>query len=647
MRVFAFLRGPLMAILILLALALGITPFLVRSTEDAMQRALRYDVAWIGVHGREEFHQLMRALLELPPAPGRREVEAVRQAQDIFHARLETWRRGAFKRLAEQLPNGEATLAAIIAEFEALDGLLARLPAGGAAAQALAGARRIEPLVEELSRDAFTQSLDDMSRNRDRLSHLQLGQRILIIALVIGGFLLVGLLVRHNRLLAKAHGAARMAASENAFLARHDPLTRLRNRSSILAVLAEMGAGPAAKSTGCVMMIDLDGFKPINDVLGHKAGDALLTSVAERLMGLIGKLPGGSVGRFGGDEFVVVLEANPAQSPPLEVAQAVLQRLHAPHTVDGHRVSIDASIGIALQGGETLSPAEWINRADIALVRAKALGKGRALVYEDGMGEEIAARQRLESDMAEADLWAQFVPFYQPVVDLISGRIVAVETLARWRHPQRGMVSPGEFIPVAESSGRIVDIGWVILEKACRDAALLPPDVTVAVNISAVQLMRTDVHLRIDEIRRRTGLAPSRLKLEVTESVLINDARSVRTALDHMQRMGVAISLDDFGTGYSSLSYLSGFGFNELKIDRQFVHRMVEDARSLSIVQTIVALARGLDMTTVGEGIETEEQARMLLALGCVRGQGYRFGRPEPIEQLQERFAPAAPLRVA
>ncbi len=636
MLAFPLIRSVLMAVLALLLAALASMPFLMQSTEEATERALRHDTAWIGVHGREEYHELLRLLLEHRANPQAVPKETVFQAYEIVIARIETMGAGAFRRLALQLPEGSELLARLAAMAERLDPIMMRLPESDARQEAVTVAKSFQSEIERLSRGVFTASMDDMSESRLRLHWLQRIQRVLIALLVGGGFLLVFLLIRHNRLLVAANRAERQAAAENAFLASHDPLTRLRNRSSVLAELATRLA-PGAWPVG-VLMIDLDGFKPVNDVLGHKAGDALLASVATRLTLVFPADQGNVVGRFGGDEFVVVTDGLAGIDAMMERAEAALTALHAPHEIEGHRIEINATIGLAVGEGALVEASELVNQADVALIQAKARGKGITLLYEHGMGDALARRQRLEGDLAEADLDVEFSPHYQPVVDLQTGRIVAVESLARWRHPQRGMISPAEFIPAAEASGRISDIGWTILAKACRDALLMPPEVTVAVNVSAVQLMRSDFVLRVQSIMGRAGLSPRRLKLEVTESVLITDAGSVRTALEKLQALGVAVSLDDFGTGFSSLSYLSGFGFDELKIDRQFVDAMTGDDRTLAIVQAMVALARSLDMTTVGEGVETEEQELLLRALGCARGQGYRFGRPEPIEVLLQRF---------
>jgi diguanylate cyclase (GGDEF)-like protein len=388
-----------------------------------------------------------------------------------------------------------------------------------------------------------------------------------------------------------------------------------------------------------VLMIDLDGFKPINDILGHMAGDALLSSVASSLSQAVAVTQGGMAGRMGGDEFGVLASPIDGEATLQRLIGGILAALDRPHAVDGHQVSVNATIGYAVADSPDIPPAELLNRADLALTRAKVTRKGHACAFDAAMDDELAARRQMESDLAEADIQAEIEPYYQPIVDLASGDIVAVEALARWRHPTRGMIPPTDFIPVAESSGRIVDIGRIMLEKACRDAMRMPDHVSVAVNVSAVQLLRMDVPTVVFDTLRASGLDPSRLKLEITESAMIGDAKSARDLLLCLRAMGVRVALDDFGTGYSSLSYLKGFSFDELKIDRSFVVAVQDDQRSMAIVHTIVSLARNLDMTIVAEGIEGLDQAVLLEAAGCLRGQGYFFGQPAPIETLLKQLS--------
>jgi diguanylate cyclase (GGDEF)-like protein len=603
-----------------------------------MNRATRNDIAWIGVHGREEFQDLIRKVTAMAAAPSPERKSDIVLAYEIVFSRLETWRTGAFGTLLKTVPSRLEKLDAVTVAFRSVGPHVAKLGGLEDVRRLLAELELIEPDIDRLSRDAYTAATADIHAHQAKLRTLQAVQMALIMGLLATGCLFVVLLLRQNFLLKRANAAERAAAAENAFLASHDALTRLPNRTTIHSSLAMMLAAARPDASVAVLMIDLDGFKPINDILGHKAGDALLSSVASCLSQAVAVVQGGLAGRLGGDEFVVLA--------PLMTDEAALQRLVGgigaalgqPHVVDGHQVSVTATIGYALADDPALPAVEMLNRADLALTRAKTTRKGQACVFDAAMDDELAARRQMESDLAEADMQEEIEPFYQPIVDLASGKVVAVEALARWRHPQRGMISPVDFIPVAESSGRIVDIGRIMLEKACRDAMRMPDHVSVAVNVSAVQLLRMDVPTVVFDTLNSSGLEPSRLKLEITESAMIGDAKSARDLLLCLRAMGVRVALDDFGTGYSSLSYLKGFSFDELKIDRSFIVAVQNDKRSMAIVHTIVSLARNLDMTIVAEGIEEFGQATLLEAAGCLRGQGHYFGRPVPIETLLKQF---------
>jgi diguanylate cyclase (GGDEF)-like protein len=632
------IRAGLMLFMLALAASLAAMPKVITSTEDTMNRATRNDIAWIGVHGREEFQDLIRKVTAMVADPSPERESEIALSYEIVISRLETWRNGAFNALLRNMPDRLEALEAAGVVIRALAPQVQKVGEPDAARQLLAALEEVEPEVDRLSRQVFTAASDDIQAHQAKLRTLQTVQMALIMGLLATGCLFVALLLRQNFLLKRANAAERATAAENAFLASHDALTRLPNRTTIHTTLAAMLAAARPDASVAVLMIDLDGFKPINDILGHKAGDALLSSVASCLSQAVAVVQRGMAGRLGGDEFVVLA--------PMMNDEAALQRLVGgigaalgqPHAVDGHQVSVTATIGYALADSPSLPAAEMLNRADLALTRAKMTRKGQACGFEAAMDDELAARRQMESDLAEADIGAEIEPFYQPIVDLATGKVVAVEALARWRHPQRGMISPVDFIPVAESSGRIVDIGRIMLEKACRDAMRMPDDVSVAVNVSAVQLLRMDVPTVVFDTLNATGLEPSRLKLEITESAMIGDAKSTQDLLLCLRAMGVRVALDDFGTGYSSLSYLKGFSFDELKIDRSFIVAVQSDRRSMAIVHTIVSLARNLDMTIVAEGIEQLDQATLLEAAGCLRGQGYYFGRAVPIEALLKQF---------
>jgi diguanylate cyclase (GGDEF)-like protein/PAS domain S-box-containing protein len=411
--------------------------------------------------------------------------------------------------------------------------------------------------------------------------------------------------------------------------ALHDPLTGLPNRDlfadrlELALARARRGAPPPA-----VLIADLDQFKLINDSLGHQAGDELLCGVAPRLEAAMRATD--TVARFGGDEFVVLCDGVENEAEALHLAQRLAAVLEAPLRVGGGPIYASASFGVAFAGPAS-DATSLLRDADAALYRAKALGRGRCELFDAPMRAEISARLVLETGLRRALDANELALHYQPVVDLATGRPMAYEALMRWTHPVLGAVAPVDFIPVAEDSGLIVPLGrWALLE-ACTHAASLGPDgAPVGVNLSPRQLAYPGIVADVAAALEHSGLEPSKLLLELTESALLEEADSPLSVLEALKALGVSLVLDDFGTGYSSLSYLQRFPLDGLKIDRAFVADMTTDGRVAALVQAVVTMARTLGLTVVSEGIETEAQREALLELGCRYGQGYLFGRPAP-----------------
>ena len=638
MRFFNRLRVFLISLMALLCVALALLPFVLQMSENAVDRTARHDVAWNGINGRSEFQELRHLAMSNILTPSAETAEAAALAYDIVQARLETWEHGIFGTFLARNSTRMAQFRDIVATLESVGPLIRTLEKPESATGVIEALNRIEPLVTQLATGAYIANTNEISQNAAVLRRLHWIQQSLIIALIFSGFILVLLLVMQNRLLKQAHKAEKAISAENAFLAAHDILTGLPNRASLHAALCDLRQKQDFEHPPAMLMIDLDGFKPINDTHGQHVGDQLLVSVAERLRMVLPRPEADLAARYGGDEFIILVRRTESLARLIEFAQNVLASLRDPHRIDGHNVTIDASIGISVLQEQTVDPEDLINQADVALNTAKAGGKGSALLFKPMMSAGIEARRKLEADLAEADVWHEFEPHYQPLVNLATGEIIGVEALARWMHPRRGFVSPGEFIPAAESSGRIVDIGRIMIEKACRDAMRFPKPIAVSVNLSTVQLMRMDVPHLVEDVLRRSGLPAERLKLEITESVMLHDAKGTRALVGRLQGMGVTVSLDDFGTGYSSLSYLRRFGFDELKIDRSFVSDLARDRQAMAVVQTIIALAHNLDIRVIAEGIETEDQARIIAAAGCTQGQGFLFGRPVPFLALMEQL---------
>jgi diguanylate cyclase (GGDEF)-like protein len=434
----------------------------------------------------------------------------------------------------------------------------------------------------------------------------------------------------------------RQAEAKIMHMARHDALTNLPNR---VLFKDKMEQALARGDTLGVMFLDLDRFKSVNDSLGHSIGDALLCAVTERLQRVVSDAD--TVARLGGDEFAIVQsKATPAQAS--ELAAQIIDALVDPFDVRGHQVVIGTSIGIALAPNDGAEPDQLLRNADMALYRAKAEGRGTYHFFQPEMDAQMQERRRLELDLRKALAAEQFELHYQPLVDLPHGAVSGFEALLRWNHPERGMVPPDTFIPVAEEIGLIVPLGDWVLKQACRDAVKWPERLTVAVNLSAAQFRSPTLALSVMAALGQSGLAASRLELEITETVLLQENRAVLDALHQFRKLGVRICMDDFGTGYSSLSYLRSFPFDKIKIDRSFISELGKESDCVVIIRAVMRLGSSLGMITTAEGVETEQQLDILRSEGCMQAQGYLFSRPKPasevpamLQQIRPRFRAA------
>jgi diguanylate cyclase (GGDEF)-like protein len=427
----------------------------------------------------------------------------------------------------------------------------------------------------------------------------------------------------------------RVRAEERiAHLAHFDSLTDLPNRVSFHEFVERRLAGGDSKSRFAVLYIDIDEFKSINDSLGHHVGDELLKCIASRLRGCVG--PNDLVARLGGDEFAVVKTELDEAAHLISFVENIQSAIRSPINCGGQEVTTDASIGIAVAPEDGCSLEQLLKNADLAMYDAKSGGRRTFRFFAPEMSARMQARRALELDLRQAIIAGDFEVHYQPLVDLASSAVTGCEALLRWPHHERGMVSPAEFIPLAEETGLIIELGDWVLAKACMDAVSWPDHVMVAVNVSPVQFKSKTLALKVASVLAKSGLAARRLELEITEAVLIRDDEEALTTLHQLRQLGVRISLDDFGTGYSSLSYLQRFPFDKIKIDRSFINDLCETGGSSPIVQAVVTMALARSMSTTAEGVETEAQRKILCELGCTQMQGFLFSPAVPPKRLKE-----------
>jgi diguanylate cyclase (GGDEF)-like protein len=416
-------------------------------------------------------------------------------------------------------------------------------------------------------------------------------------------------------------------------MARHDALTNLPNRTLFREQLEKALRLAKRSDQLAVFCLDLDHFKEINDSLGHPVGDALLKEVARRLGECVTEHD--TVARLGGDEFAVVQFCSDCDPSAVALlASHIVEKIGEPYDIGGHQLVVGVSIGISLAPEDGKNPDELLKKADLALYRAKADGRGTYRYFETGMDARAQARRILELDLRAALHRQEFEVYYQPIRDVASDQVVAFEALVRWNHSLRGMISPVNFIPLAEETGLIVQLGDWVLRQACTDASGWPQDVDVAVNLSPVQFKNPNLVSQVKAALQASGLPAHRLELEITESVLLQNSAATLAVLHELRGFGVRISLDDFGTGYSSLSYLRSFPFDKIKIDRSFVSELATRDDSMAIVRAVTGLGKSLGIVTTAEGVETEAQFELLRREGCTQAQGYLFSQPRPAAEV-------------
>lgn len=426
--------------------------------------------------------------------------------------------------------------------------------------------------------------------------------------------------------------------SESADFVRHeievDKLTGYHTRVAMIPQLAR-AALKADREGASVTLVDIEilRFKSLNDSIGYQRGDQLIVGFAKRIQGIMGEAD--VVGRIGAGEFAILVDTSKLEVP-LEIwLDRMMEELMEPYEVENNRQAISVAAGVVEAIEQYDDPLSVLRKANLALQRGRALGRGAWSVFQPQMGQVAEFRRWVETELPTALENGDFEVHYQPQIDMRSSKPVGYEALLRWRHPQRGLISPMDFVPVAEETGLITQLGRWVMRQACRDAQHFPPECFVAVNLSPVQFMMDDIVKVVREAIDDTGIAPQRLELEITESVMMQDKQKASLILTRLAEMGVSVAVDDFGTGYSNLGYLADFPLTKLKIDRSFVRRIGTDSSSDAIVSTIVGLSRALGVRATAEGVETENQAILLQAAGCEIVQGFYFGRPSPLDSLE------------
>ena len=651
-------RG-LLGLVLILALAAAYTSSLIVQRQQKLREVSRYSLTWFASQAALEVSRLQGVTAAaLVPGSGVNE-DDVQLWLDIVTNRVQLFEGGEVAKFVAT----SAELRAIVADFRRTvhDGrAIMEKPATPERLRRLLAL--FEALNAPMSRLAATANTHGgvlVAQDQRQLGNLHWLFAAILGALTLCAFSLIGALLRHNRLLAQARekveqqnrtlekrdGELLLQNARIAFLAHHDALTGLPNRLMFHERLEDALAQGGRMGGIALLCLDLDHFKQVNDTLGHPAGDMLLKAVAGRLLRCVRE--GDVVARLGGDEFAVLLRgAGPAEHAS-GLARRIVETLGAPYDLGGDQAVVGASVGIAVATSALCSADMLLRSADLALYRAKADGRGSFCLFESSMDEQMRARRAIERDLRNALARNEFTLFYQPVFHLRDQRVSGFEALLRWRHPDRGLVSPAEFIPLAEELGLIVPVGEWVLAQACADAATWPNEMGVAVNLSPVQFHSPGLVAAVRQALRMSGLPAHRLELEITESALLQNSKAVLATLHELRGLGLRTALDDFGTGYSSLSYLRSFPFDKLKIDQSFVREVTHRPDCRAIVRSVLGLSRELGMTTTAEGVETEDQLDQIFRDGCTEVQGFLFDRPRPAGDIRHWFAPRANWRGA
>lgn len=629
----------LAGIICFLFISTGYISFLVHERQQELQKLTHYAASWSVAQVVSEYYRF-ESLLGLYAVDEMMTLDDVRMRLDIMLSQSDLMKQGDLSSYIESSKAHHALAVQLEKTLDYLDGHLEKMNRPQLQAY-LETMHALDAPLGRLSSSALDKdinAINDANVNINTLYYIYSATSAL---LIIMSAILGGLIFVQNRNILKAHLQVKSLAEalqeskeqlqvQNAKLeydVYHDSLTEMNNRHFFWENLNEtIEAAVKSNSSVSVMLFDLDRFKEVNDTYGHDVGDMLLRQISHRLISR--GLRSDSLYRLGGDEFAF-LSSGLTESCAVSQAQKICDAINHPYTINNTIINITTCVGIVISDTERRS--DYLYKfADLALYEAKKEGAGKIKVFRQWMLDKLQESRTLEHDMATALVNKEFVVYYQPIVDSFSQQIYSYEALIRWLHPLKGLLSPDSFIPVAEKTGMINEMGKSVLEIACREAACWVVPAKISVNVSPVQLSSKAFASMVLSILNDTGLPAERLELEVTESTLFTESSMPMTTLNKLRAMGVNISIDDFGTGYSSLSRLSSLAFDKIKIDKSFVRALSTQQDALNIIRLITGMAKSLNMKAVAEGVETQEQLESLQALGCDFVQGYLFGKPQP-----------------
>ncbi|HDT6506764.1 TPA: EAL domain-containing protein [Klebsiella aerogenes] len=628
----------LTAIILSLFIVTGYITYLVHERQSELQKLTRYTDSWSVSQMVSEYMRLEARLSALALNVKGTDRDEVRLRLEIMMSQIELLQQGELGQFIRKSEQRQATVTSLIQILDQLDRQLDTMTPGQMATL-LHTMSKLDGPMTSLASMTLAQDFDVVNLTHDKIQHLYYIYSVISILLITMCITLGLLMLRQNNNLRRAHVRMKLLANDlqlskeklqvqNRRLqydAYHDSLTGMPNRLSFWQRLQEV-VNHVKPYHGCavVMLFDLDNFKDVNDTLGHDAGDKLLQELASRLSFF--RKTSETLYRLGGDEFALVSQ-DLSEEMALARADVIREKISQPYHIFDSLINIGASIGIVISDGE--SRTDYLYKcADLALYEAKKSGAGNVQVFRDSMLQRLQENKSFEDDLLHALENDQFKVYYQPIADTVSREIYGYEALVRWFHPLRGMVPPTEFIPVAEKTGLINQLGEWVLKTACEEAARWEQPLKVSVNVSPIQLINTSLTETVAAVLKKTGLDPRRLDLEITESDVFNENTRSLEILSQLREQGIQISIDDFGTGYSSLSRLSYFPFDKIKIDRSFVVNIPMQKDDLDIVRLIISMGKSLHMRIVAEGVETEEQLTSLQQLGCDLVQGYLIGKP-------------------